>query len=76
MTDGSVWTGSYLDWEKMSESDKNKTVIETRKNKKGGNTPTKKQSEIDLKVQLLAERESLIAAMQFTPSVGRADRSN
>ena len=70
MPDGTVWTGYYSNWEKMSESDKN-TVMETRKKKKG-TTPTKKRSANDLKAQLAKLKRS-IAAMQSTPFIDKDD---
>jgi hypothetical protein len=73
MPDGSVWTGYYSDWEKMSETDK-QTVMDTRKQKKG-NTPNKKRSQNDLKSQV-AELKRSIAAMQSVPSVGSDDKSD
>ena len=71
MPDGTVWTGYYSDWDKMSESDKT-TVMETRKKKKGSTPPTKKRSANDMKAQL-AELKRSIAAMQSTPSVDKDD---
>ena len=71
MPDGSVWTGYYSDWEKMSDTDK-QTVMDTRKKKKG-NTPNKKRSHGDLKAQL-AELKRSIAAMQSVPSNGSDDK--
>ena len=51
MPDGSVWTGYYSDWEKMSDADK-QTVMDTRKkNKAKGTTPTKRKVS-DVKTQL------------------------
>jgi hypothetical protein len=73
MPDGSVWTGYYSDWEKMSETDK-QTVMDTRKKKKG-NTPTKKKAQNDLKAQV-AELKRSIAAMQSVPSAGSEDKSD
>ena len=72
MPDGSVWTGYYSDWEKMSDSDK-QTVMDTRKkNKAKGTTPNKKKA-ADLKSQL-AELKRSIAAMQSKSSEdGRDD---
>ena len=64
MPDGSIWTGYYSDWEKMSDTDK-QTVMETRKkNKARGLTPGKKASGgNDLKAQFAAMKRTL-AAMQ------------
>ena len=62
MPDGSIWTGYYSDWDKMSESDK-QTVMDTRKkNKSKGTTPNKKKAG-DLSAQL-AELKRSIAAIQ------------
>ena len=45
MPDGSIWTGYYSDWEKMSDADK-QTVMETRKkNKAKSSTPTKEEGQ-------------------------------
>ena len=66
MPDGSVWTGYYSDWDKMSDTDK-QTVMDTRKkNKAKGLTPNKKKVG-DLKTQL-AELKRSIAAMQSKTS--------
>jgi hypothetical protein len=43
MPDGSIWTGHYSNWEKMSEANK-QTVMDIRKrNKAKGMTPTKRK---------------------------------
>jgi hypothetical protein len=66
MPDGSVWTGYYSDWEKMSDTDKN-TIMDTRKkNKAKGTTPNKKKSG-DMKAQI-ADLKRSIAAMQSKAS--------
>ena len=63
MPDGSVWTGYYSDWEKMSDADK-ETVMETRKkNKAKGTTPTKRKVS-DVKAQL-ADLKRSIAALKL-----------
>ena len=63
MPDGSVWTGYYSDWEKMSDADK-ETVMETRKkNKAKGSTPTKRKVS-DVKAQL-ADLKRSIAALKM-----------
>jgi hypothetical protein len=63
MPDGSVWTGYYSDWDKMSDADK-ETVMETRKkNKAKGTTPTKRKV-ADVKTQL-ADLKKLIAALKL-----------
>jgi hypothetical protein len=52
MPDGSIWTGYYSDWEKLSDSDK-QTVMETRKkNKAKGLKPGKNKQISDVKTQL------------------------
>ena len=62
MPDGSIWTGYYSDWEKMSDADK-QTVMDTRKkNKAKGTTPTKRKVS-DVKAQL-AELKKSIAAIK------------
>lgn len=62
MPDGSIWTGCYSDWEKMSDADK-QTVMDTRKkNKAKGTTPTKRKVS-DIKAQL-AELKKSIAAIK------------
>ena len=63
MPDGStIWTGYYLDWDKMSDADK-QTVMDTRKkNKAKGTTPTKKKkTAADLKSQLAELKRSIVA---------------
>lgn len=66
MPDGSVWTGYYSDWDKMSDADK-QTVMDTRKkNKLKGTTPNKKKAG-DLKSQL-AELKRSIASLQSKSS--------
>jgi len=66
MPDGSVWTGYYSDWEKMSDADK-QTVMDTRKkNKAKGFTPTKRKVS-DVKAQL-AELKKYIAAIKLSNS--------
>ena len=63
MPDGSVWTGYYSDWDKMSDADK-ETVMETRKkNKAKGTTPTKRKV-ADVKTQL-ADLKRSIAALKL-----------
>jgi hypothetical protein len=67
MPDSSIWTGYYLDWEKMSETDKS-TVMETRKkNKAKGISHAGKGKSNDLKFQV-AELKLSIAALQNNPS--------
>jgi hypothetical protein len=73
MPDGSIWTGYYSDWDKMSEADK-QTVMDTRKkNKAKGFTPGKKKNG-DLKSQI-AELKRSIASMQSVPSESDSGRS-
>ena len=63
MPDGSVWTGYYSDWDKMSDADK-ETVMGTRKkNKAKGTTPTKRKVS-DVKSQL-ADLKRSIAALKL-----------
>ena len=63
MPDGSVWTGPYSDWDKMSNAEK-ETVMETRtKNKAKGTTPTERKIG-DVKTQL-ADLKRLIAALKL-----------
>jgi hypothetical protein len=60
MSDGSVWTDYYSDWDKLSDADK-ETVIETRKkNKAKGTTPTKRKV-ADVKTQLANIKRSIAA---------------
>jgi hypothetical protein len=64
MPDGSIWTGYYSDWEKMSDADK-QTVMDTRKkNKAKGTTPTKRKVS-DVMAQL-AELKKSIAAIKLS----------
>ena len=63
MPDGSVWTGYYSDWDKLSDADK-ETIMETRKkNKAKGTTPTKCKV-ADVKTQL-ADLKRSIAALKL-----------
>ena len=67
MPDGSIWTGYYSDWDKLSDSDK-QTVMDTRKkNKAKGITPGKRQVS-DIKSQI-AELKRSIAKMKSKPSI-------
>ena len=73
MPDGSIWTGYYSDWEKMSDADK-QTVMDTRKkNKTKGTTPTKRKVS-DVKAQL-AELKKSIAAIKLSNSSKDDDTS-
>jgi hypothetical protein len=76
MPDGSIWTGYYSDWDKMSDSDK-QTVMDTRKkNKAKGLTPGKKSGgSNDLKAQFAAMKRTL-AAMQSKKSTKDADSND
>ena len=65
MPDGSIWTGYYSDWDKLSDSDK-QTVMDTRKKNKAKGTPNKKQVS-DVKSQL-AELKRKIAQMKSKSS--------
>jgi hypothetical protein len=66
MPNGSVWTGYYSDWKKMSDADK-QTVMDTRKkNKLKVMTPNKKKAS-DLKSQI-AELKRSIASLQSKSS--------
>jgi hypothetical protein len=65
MPDGSIWTGYYSDWDKLSDSDK-QTVMDTRKkNKAKGITPGRRQAS-DVKTQI-AELKRTIAQMKQKP---------
>ena len=66
MPDGSVWTGYYSDWEKMSDTDK-QTVMDTRKKNKAKGTTSGKKKGNDLKAQF-AELKRTLAAMQSKSS--------
>jgi hypothetical protein len=73
MPDGSIWTGYYSDWEKMSDADK-QTVMDTRKkNKAKSSTPTKRKVS-DVKAQL-AELKKSIAAIKLNNSSKDDDTS-
>lgn len=73
MPDGSIWTGYYSDWEKMSDADK-QTVMDTRKkNKAKGATPNKRKVS-DVKSQL-AELKKSIAAIKLSNSSKDDDTS-
>ena len=65
MPDGSVWTGYYSDWDKLSDADK-QTVMDTRKKNKAKGTPSKKQVS-DVKSQI-AELKRKIAKMKSNSS--------
>jgi hypothetical protein len=73
MPDGSIWTGYYSDWEKMSDADKQKVMDTRKKNKANGTTPTKRKV-ADVKSQL-AELKRSIAAIQLTKSAKDDDTS-
>lgn len=67
MPDGSIWTGYYSDWEKLSVSDK-QTVMDTRKKDKAkGITPGKPRQTSDVKSQI-AELKRTIAQMKSKSS--------
>ena len=71
MPDGSVWTGYYSDWDKMSDTDK-ETVMSTRKaNKAKGTTPTKRKV-ADVKTQL-SELKRTVAALKLANKAARDD---
>lgn len=64
MPDGSIWTGYYSDWEKMSDADK-QTVMDTRKKNKAKATTPSKRKVSDVKAQL-AELKKSIAAIKLS----------
>jgi hypothetical protein len=73
MPDGSVWTGYYSDWDKMSDADK-ETVMSTRKtNKAKGTTPTKRKM-ADVKTQL-ADLKRTVAALKLAKTARDDDTS-
>ena len=69
MPDGSIWTGYYSDWEKISDADKQKVMDTRKKNKANGTTPTKRKVS-DVKAQL-AELKRSIAAIAPAQQVGQ-----
>ena len=74
MPDGSIWTGYYSDWDKMSDADK-QTVMDTLKqNKAKGTAPIKKKGS-DLKSQI-ADLKRSIAAMQSKTSEDDGGKSD
>ena len=73
MPDGSVWTGYYSDWEKMSDADKQIVMDTRKKNKAKGTTPTKKrvsdvQSQIAEIKKSNAEMKKTIASIKSNAS--------
>jgi hypothetical protein len=73
MPDGSVWTGYYSDWDKMSDADK-ETVMSTRKtNKAKGTTPAKRKM-ADVKTQL-ADLKRTVAALKLAKTARDDDTS-
>jgi hypothetical protein len=68
MPDGSVWTGYYSDWDKMSDGDKQVVMDTRKKNRAKGGTPNKKKGD-NLKSQI-ADLKRSIAAMQSKASEG------
>jgi hypothetical protein len=60
MPDGSIWTGYYLDWETMSEKDKDMVMETCKKNKAKGGTPHKKKAP-NLKSQIADLKRSIAA---------------
>jgi hypothetical protein len=74
MPDGTIWTGYYSDWDKMSDADK-QTVMDTRKkNRAKGTTPNKKKGS-DLKSQI-ADLKRSIAAIQSKTSDDDGEKSD
>jgi hypothetical protein len=67
MPDGSIWTGSYPDWDKTSDADKQAVMDTRKKNKAKGTTPGKKKAGNDLKLQF-AKMKCTFAAMQSKKS--------
>ena len=75
MPDGSVWTGYYSDWEKMSDNDK-QTVMDTRKkNKAKGGTPNKRKGD-SLKSQIADLKRSIAAMKSKTSDDDTADTTD
>ena len=80
MPDGSVWTGYYLDWDKMSDTNK-ETVITTRKNNKAkgitrkgiSGTPTKRKV-ADVRTQI-ADLKRTVAALKLAQAARDDDTS-
>ena len=76
MPDGSIWTGYYSDWDKMSDTDKD-TVMATRKTnktKKGiSGTPTKRKV-ADVKTQI-ADLKRTVAALKLARAARDDDTS-
>jgi hypothetical protein len=72
MPDGSIWTGYYSDWEKMSDADK-ETVMATRKtNKAKGISGTPSMRKVaDVKTQI-ADLKRTVAALKLA----RANRDD
>ena len=73
--DGSIWTGYYSDWDKMSDTDK-ETVMATRKaNKAKGTygTPTKRKV-ADVKSQI-ADLKRAVAALKLAKANMEDDTS-
>ncbi|KAI2493250.1 hypothetical protein MHU86_21287 [Fragilaria crotonensis] len=74
MPDGTIWTGHYSDWDKMSDADK-QTVMDTRKkNRAKGTMPNKKKGS-DLKSQI-ADLKRSIAAIQSKTSDDDGEKSD
>lgn len=74
MPDGTIWTGYYSDWDKMSDADK-QTVMDTcKKNLAKGTTPNKKKGS-DLKSQI-ADLKRSIAAIQSKTSDDDGEKSD
>ena len=67
MPDGSVWTGYYDNWEKMSDADKQIVMDTRKKNKSAGTTPNKKKTSGGLKKQI-AELKRSVASLQSKSS--------
>ena len=65
MPDGSVWTGYYSDWEKMSDADKQVVMDTRKKNKAKGGTPHKRKvSEVSVQAQIADMKKSIVAAIK------------
>jgi hypothetical protein len=73
MPDGSVWTGYYSDWDKMSDADK-ETVMETRKKNKAKGTTSTKRKVSDVNSQL-ADLKRSIAALKLASKAKDDDTS-
>jgi hypothetical protein len=74
MPDGSIWTGYYSDWDRMSDADKQVVMDTCKKNKTKGTTPNKKKGG-NLMSQIANLKRS-IAAMQSKTSDDDGEKSD